>query len=253
MKFSKAVHVSGQTYTRKLDYMVVSALSGLAQSAYKMCGDIRLLASMKEIEEPFGKSQIGSSAMAYKRNPMRSERVCSLARYLIGLPQNCAHTHANQWFERTLDDSSIRRMVLPEAFLAADVILTTCINIADGLHVWPAVIKQRLNLELPFMATEVILADCVKAEVIDKSYMNLFVSTRWLQVSASRKREPATTYSRGFRGIHFAAVHEKLDILVDVRQFVGRARQQVDDFLEDIIAPILANNLLVEIADSVNV
>jgi adenylosuccinate lyase len=135
MGFSKWQHVSGQTYTRKLDFMVLGALSGLAQSAYKMCGDIRLLASMKEIEEPFGKSQIGSSAMAYKRNPMRSERVCSLARYVISLPQNAAQTHANQWFERTLDDSAIRRIVLPEGFLATDVILTTLINIADGLHV----------------------------------------------------------------------------------------------------------------------
>jgi adenylosuccinate lyase len=135
MGFDKWQHVSGQTYTRKYDFMVLGALSGLAQSAYKMCGDIRLLASMKEIEEPFGKSQIGSSAMAYKRNPMRSERVCSLARYVMSLPQNAAQTHANQWFERTLDDSAIRRIILPEGFLAADVILTTLINIADGLHV----------------------------------------------------------------------------------------------------------------------
>jgi adenylosuccinate lyase len=135
MGFTKRLAVTGQTYTRKIDFTVLSCLSGIAQSAYKMCGDIRLLASMKEVEEPFEKGQIGSSAMAYKRNPMRSERVCSLARYLISLPQNAANTHANQWFERTLDDSAIRRIVLPEAFLAADVILTTLINIADGLHV----------------------------------------------------------------------------------------------------------------------
>ncbi len=213
MNFKKAIAVSGQTYTRKLDYMVVSALSGVAQSSYKMCGDIRLLASMKEVEEPFSKNQIGSSAMAYKRNPMRSERVCSLSRYLIGLPQNAAHTHAAQWFERTcvhvclfkvihayytyiitscgaigmastftlthrdptqtfspsssyagtLDDSAIRRMMLPEAFLATDVIVATLIDISAGLHVWPAVIRHHLDLELPFMATEVILMDCVKA------------------------------------------------------------------------------------------
>jgi adenylosuccinate lyase len=135
MGFDKWLSVSGQTYTRKLDYSVLSALAGIAQSAYKMCSDIRLLASMKEIEEPFEKKQIGSSAMAYKRNPMRSERVCSLARYVIGLPQNAAHTHSNQWFERTLDDSAIRRMILPEGFLATDVILTTLHNIANGLHV----------------------------------------------------------------------------------------------------------------------
>lgn len=161
MGFKKWQAVSGQTYTRKLDYKVLSVLSGLAQSAYKMCGDIRLLASFKEIEEPFEKSQIGSSAMAYKRNPMRSERVCSLARYLISLPQTAAHTHANQWFERTLDDSSVRRIILPEGFLASDVLLTTLNNIADGLHVWPAVINARIQAELPFMATEVILMQCV--------------------------------------------------------------------------------------------
>ena len=192
--------------------------------------------------------------MAYKRNPMRSERVCSLARYLIGLPQNCAHTHANQWFERTLDDSSIRRMVLPEAFLAADVILTTCINIADGLHVWPAVIKQRLNLELPFMATEVILMDCVKAGG-DRQELHESIRKHSMAAGKRVKEEGASNdlLERISRDPLFAAVHEKLDILVDARQFVGRAPQQVDDFLEDIIAPILANNLLVEIADSVNV
>jgi adenylosuccinate lyase len=135
MGYDKWIPVSGQTYTRKIDYLVLSALSGLGQSAYKMCSDIRLLASMKEIEEPFGKNQIGSSAMAYKRNPMRSERVCSLARYLISLPENAAHTHCGQWFERTLDDSAVRRIILPEGFLAADVILNTLINIMDGLQV----------------------------------------------------------------------------------------------------------------------
>ena len=254
MNFRKAVSVSGQTYTRKLDYMVVSALSGLAQSAYKMCGDIRLLASMKEVEEPFGKSQIGSSAMAYKRNPMRSERVCSLARYLIGLPQNCAHTHANQWFERTLDDSSIRRMVLPEAFLAADVILTTCINIADGLHVWPAVIRQRLNLELPFMATEVILMDCVKAGG-DRQELHEAIREHSMAAGKRVKEEGASNdlLERISRDPIFASVHDKLDTLVDAKQFVGRAPQQVDDFLDSVIAPILADNSIVEITDSVNV
>ena len=133
MGFDKWLCVSGQTYTRKIDYMVLSSLSALAQSAYKMCSDIRLLASMKEVEEPFGKNQIGSSAMAYKRNPMRSERVCSLSRYLMSLPQNAANTHSNQWFERTLDDSAIRRIILPEAFLSADVILSTLINIAGDI------------------------------------------------------------------------------------------------------------------------
>ena len=125
-----------------------------------MCGDIRLLANLKEVEEPFAKTQIGSSAMAYKRNPMRSERVCSLARYVMGLPNAAANTHANQWFERTLDDSAIRRIVLPEGFLACDVILNLVNNISDGMHVWPNVVKLHVMAELPFMATEVILMEC---------------------------------------------------------------------------------------------
>ena len=160
MGFKKAIAVSGQTYSRKIDFNVLSVLSGVAQSAYKMCGDIRLLANLKEVEEPFAKTQIGSSAMAYKRNPMRSERVCSLARYVMGLPNGAANTHANQWFERTLDDSAIRRIILPEGFLATDVILNLLQNIADGLHVWPNVVKAHVMAELPFMSTEVILMEC---------------------------------------------------------------------------------------------
>jgi adenylosuccinate lyase len=160
MGFSKSIAVSGQTYTRKLDFFILSVLSGIAQSAYKMCGDIRLLANLKEVEEPFSKTQIGSSAMAYKRNPMRSERVCSLARYVMGLPDGAANTHANQWFERTLDDSAIRRIILPEAFLGTDVILNLLDNIADGLHVWPQVVRSHVMAELPFMATENILMEC---------------------------------------------------------------------------------------------
>ena len=160
MGFKKVIPVSGQTYTRKIDFNVLSTLSGIAQSAYKMCGDIRLLANLKEIEEPFAKTQIGSSAMAYKRNPMRSERCCSLARYVMGLPASMANTHANQWFERTLDDSAIRRIALPEGFLAVDVVLTLLADIGNGLHVWPNVIRSHVMAELPFMATEVILMEC---------------------------------------------------------------------------------------------
>jgi adenylosuccinate lyase len=160
MSFQKAIPVSGQTYTRKIEFYILSVLSGIAQSSYKMCGDIRLLANLKEVEEPFSKTQIGSSAMAYKRNPMRSERVCSLARYVMGLPDGAANTHANQWFERTLDDSAIRRIILPEAFLGTDVILTLLENISDGLHVWPEVVRAHTMAELPFMATENILMEC---------------------------------------------------------------------------------------------
>ena len=254
MNFAKTIPVSGQTYTRKIDYMVVSALSGLAQSAYKMCGDIRLLASMKEIEEPFGKNQIGSSAMAYKRNPMRSERVCSLARYLIGLPQNCAHTHANQWFERSLDDSSIRRIVLPEAFLSADVILTTCIDIADGLHVWPAVIKQRLDLELPFMATEAILMHCVKN---GGNRQQLHEAIREHSMAAGERVKEHGAANDLLQRIRqdnmFASVHDKLETLIDARLFVGRAPQQVTEFLLEVIDPILGSNAIMDITDTVNV
>jgi adenylosuccinate lyase len=173
MGFKKAISVSGQTYTRKIDYNVLSVLSGIAQSTYKMCGDIRLLANLKEVEEPFSKTQIGSSAMAYKRNPMRSERVCSIARYVMGLPASAAHTHANQWFERTLDDSAVRRIILPEGFLAVDVILNLVANIADGLHVWPNVVKSHVMAELPFMATEVILMEC-------KYYSIFFLLFFWI-------------------------------------------------------------------------
>lgn len=160
MGFKRAIAVSGQTYTRKIEFFILSVLSGIAQSAYKMCGDIRLLANLKEVEEPFAKTQIGSSAMAYKRNPMRSERVCSIARYVMGLPDGAANTHANQWFERTLDDSAIRRIILPEAFLGTDVILSLLSNISDGLHVWPEVVRAHVMAELPFMATENILMEC---------------------------------------------------------------------------------------------
>jgi adenylosuccinate lyase len=165
MGFPKAIPVSGQTYTRKIEFYILSVLSGVAQSAYKMCGDIRLLANLKEVEEPFAKTQIGSSAMAYKRNPMRSERVCSLARYVMGLPSGAANTHANQWFERTLDDSAIRRIILPEGFLAVDVILNLLENIGDGLHVWPEVVRAHVMAELPFMATENIMMECTYAAV----------------------------------------------------------------------------------------
>ena len=160
MGFAKCVAVSGQTYTRKIDYHILSLLSGIAQSAYKMCGDVRLLATLKEVEAPFAKNQIGSSAMAYKRNPMRSERCCSLSRYVMSLPPSAANTHANQWFERTLDDSAIRRIILPEGFLAVDVVLNLLMNIADGMVVWPKVVEKHVMEELPFMATEVILMEC---------------------------------------------------------------------------------------------
>jgi adenylosuccinate lyase len=186
MGFNKSVAVSGQTYTRKIDYYILSTLSGIAQSAYKMCGDIRLLANLKEVEEPFSKTQIGSSAMAYKRNPMRSERVCSLARYVMGLPDGAANTHANQWFERTLDDSAIRRIILPEGFLAVDVILGLLDNISDGLHVWPEVIKSHVMAELPFMATENILMECKQLACFPSCVCSLYLFIGLTLVTCSR-------------------------------------------------------------------
>jgi adenylosuccinate lyase len=220
--------------------MVLSALSGIAQSAYKMCGDIRLLANLKEIEEPFGKNQIGSSAMAYKRNPMRSERVCSLSRFLISLPQNCAQTHSNQWFERTLDDSANRRIVLPEAFLTADVILTTLANISDGLHVWPAVIKSHIMSELPFMATEVILMQCVKAGG-DRQELHELIRIHSMEAGKVVKEHglPNDLLKRIADDPAFAAVHGSLDKLLDPMLFVGRAPEQVVEFMEECVDPIL--------------
>jgi adenylosuccinate lyase len=162
-----SVPVSGQTYTRKIEYYIMSVLSGISQSAYKMCTDIRLLANLKEIEEPFSKTQIGSSAMAYKRNPMQCERVCSLARYVMtSCTSGASQTHSSQWFERTLDDSAIRRIMLPEGFLAVDVILNLLYSISNGLHVWPAVVAKHVMDELPFMATENILMECKLLEAI---------------------------------------------------------------------------------------
>lgn len=240
MGFENIVSVSGQTYTRKVDYNVLTALSGLAQSAYKMCGDIRLLANLREIEEPFGKNQVGSSAMAYKRNPMRSERVCSLARYLMSLPVNCAHTHSTQWFERTLDDSANRRLVLPEAFLTADIILSTVANVTSGLQVWPNVIARRVAEELPFMATENILMAAVKA---GGNRQDLHEAIRIHSMEAARrvKEEGAANdlIDRIKNDDHFAVIKAQIDELIDARAFVGRAPEQCLDFLNEQVAPIL--------------
>merc|ERR1712157_472522 len=257
MGFSRSIAVSGQTYTRKIDFNVMSILSGIAQSSYKMCGDIRLLANLKEIEEPFAKTQIGSSAMAYKRNPMRSERVCSLARYVMSLPNNAAHTHANQWFERTLDDSAIRRIVLPEGFLATDVILTLLANISDGLYVWPNVIKTHVMAELPFMATEVILMECVKHGG-DRQLLHEAIRVHSMQAGKIVKEQglPNDLLQRIANDPLFETVHSQLDSLVDPNRFVGRAPEQVVEFMDDVVHPILEKYkdlLHVEDVDKVNV
>ncbi|CAM9376611.1 unnamed protein product, partial [Chrysoparadoxa australica] len=257
MGFGRWVPVSGQTYTRKIDYQVTCLLSGIAQSAYKMCGDIRLLANLKEVEEPFAKTQIGSSAMAYKRNPMRCERTCSLARYVMNLPTMAAQTHAAQWFERTLDDSAIRRLVLPEAFLGTDVIVTLLSNIADGMHVWPEALHARVMSELPFMATENILMACVQAGG-DRQELHESIRVHSMAAGMVVKGEgkPNDLMERVKADPAFAAVHDRIDSLVDPNLFVGRAREQVEEFIAYSVAPILETHkdlLTVANKDEVNV
>ncbi len=240
MGFEKSVAVSGQTYTRKADYYVVSVLSGTAQSAYKFAGDLRLLANLKELEEPFGSKQVGSSAMAYKRNPMKSERICSLARYVISLTANPANTHACQWFERTLDDSANRRIVLPEAFLATDIILSTLADIADGLQVWPKVIEADIRRELPFMATENILMAAVKAGG-DRQELHEAIRTHSMEAGRRVKEfgEENDLIRRIKSDTLFAKIANKIDTILDPAKFIGRAPQQVDEFLSEEVRPVL--------------
>ena len=241
MGFDSSIALSGQTYTRKVDFFVLSVLSGIAQSAYKMAGDIRLLANLKEVEEPFGKSQVGSSAMAYKRNPMRSERVCSLARYLMSLPVNSAMTHATQWFERTLDDSANRRIVLGEAFLTADVILSLIANIADGIQVWPKVIEAHIMAELPFMATENILMEAVRAGG-DRQDLHEAIRSHSMEAGKVVKTEgkPNDLIERLAKDPLFAKVAPMFKDILDPKLFIGRAPQQVEDYLNNTVRPLIA-------------
>ena len=254
MGFSRWVPVSGQTYTRKVDFHVLAVLSGIAQSAAKMATDIRLLAHRKELEEPFGKHQIGSSAMAYKRNPMRCERICGLARYVMSLTDNAAQTHATQWLERTLDDSSNRRLSLPESFLATDVILNTAISVADGLVVWPRVIAANIAAELPFMATENILMACVKA---GGDRQDLHEGIRLHSMAAAQQVKeygrPNDLIERIRADARFAAVHASLDSLLEPAAFVGRAPQQVEDFVAGHVDSLLARLKPRAAAEQVNV
>ena len=239
MGFDKTVALSGQTYSRKIDYFVLSALSGIGQSAYKFAGDIRLLANLKEMEEPFEKNQVGSSAMAYKRNPMRSERICALSRYLMNLPLNAAQTHAVQWFERTLDDSANRRLSLPESFLTADIILSLVANVADGVQVWPKVIEKHVMAELPFMATENILMAAVRA---GGNRQELHEAIRRHSMEAGRRVKaegaPNDLLERLSEDPLFAKVSPKFHEILAPSQFVGRAPQQVDDFLREVFGPL---------------
>ena len=212
MGFERRLIVCGQTYSRKVDFDVLSVLASLGVTAHKMATDIRLLANLKELEEPFGKQQIGSSAMAYKRNPMRSERVCSLARFLMNLPANAAQTAAVQWMERTLDDSANRRLVLAEAFLTADSVLSILHNIVDGLVVYEAVIARRIASELPFMATENVIMAMVQRGA-DRQEVHEVIRVHSQEAAAQVKQRGMDNdlIERIRKDAFFAPVHEDLD------------------------------------------
>jgi adenylosuccinate lyase len=239
MGFKEAIPVSGQTYTRKLDSQILNALAGLAESAHKFATDIRLLANRKEIEEPFAKKQIGSSAMAYKRNPMRSERICSLARFVLTMPMNAYMTHATQWMERTLDDSANRRLSLPQAFLAVDAMLELCANVADGLVVYPKVIERNLRAELPFMATENILMAAVRAGG-DRQELHEQIRVHSQAAAQVVKAEGKENdlMERLADDPAFAKVKGDLKSLLDPKQYVGRSPEQVDIFCKEEVAPV---------------
>ncbi|PNI48772.1 ADSL isoform 9 [Pan troglodytes] len=238
--FKRAFIITGQTYTRKVDIEILSVLASLGASVHKICTDIRLLANLKEMEEPFEKQQIGSSAMPYKRNPMRSERCCSLARHLMTLVVDPLQTASVQWFERTLDDSANRRICLAEAFLTADTILNTLQNISEGLVVYPKVIERRIRQELPFMATENIIMAMVKA---GGSRQDCHEKIRVLSQQAASvvKQEGGDNdlIERIQADAYFSPIHSQLDHLLDPSSFTGRASQQVQRFLEEEVYPLL--------------
>ena len=240
MGFASCYPVSGQTYSRKVDTIVLNCLGGIAASAMKMATDIRLLQHLKEVEEPFEKNQIGSSAMAYKRNPMRSERICSLARYVMADVLNPAITSGTQWFERTLDDSANKRLSVPEGFLATDGILDLCLNVTDGLKVYPKVIEKRLRSELPFMATENIMMDAVKAGA-DRQVMHEKI--RQLSMEAGRRVKEEGLDNNLLDLIaadpELCLTREELEKSMDPARYVGCAPHQVDRFLAETVQPIL--------------
>ncbi len=238
--FDYALPVSGQTYTRKLDAQVLAVVAGIASSASKFSVDLRMLQSWGEIEEPFEREQIGSSAMAYKRNPMRAERIGSLARFVMNLEPNANETHAVQFFERTLDDSANRRLVIPESFLATDAILVLWENVASGLEVHPARIRRRLEQELPFMATEELIVRAVRAggdrqEAHERIRQHSIAAGRALKDGAERN----DLLDRLAADPAFGVSLEDLRTTLDPRRFVGRAPQQVDNFLDEVVEPLL--------------
>ena len=240
MGFDKVVPVCGQTYSRKVDYNVLSAIAGLAQSAMKMATDIRLLANFKEMEEPFEKNQIGSSAMPYKRNPMRCERICALSRYLMVDVLNPAITAGTQWFERTLDDSANKRIAMAEGFLAADAILNILLNVSDGLVVYPKVVRSRVMAELPFMASENIMMKAVKKGG-DRQELHEIIRTLSHKATARVKLEGGTNdlIERIAADERIPLTYEEIIKELDPQKYIGRSVSQTEEFIRDVIDPIL--------------
>ena len=242
MGYKGCFAVSGQTYSRKLDAQFVNVLAGIAQSAAKFSNDIRLLQHLKEVEEPFEKNQIGSSAMAYKRNPMRSERIGSLSRYVMVDVLNTYFTTATQWFERTLDDSANKRLSVPEAFLAVDAILNLYANVADGLVVYPKVIEQRLRKELPFMATENIMMDAVKKRGADRQVLHERIRVHSMEASKVVKEQGGENdlLQRIAADDAFGVTLEELEAILQPEKYTGRAKEQTEDFLANDVKQALA-------------
>lgn len=243
MGFEKSFAVTGQTYSRKLDSQVLNVLMQIAESAHKFSNDIRLLQSLKEVEEPFEKNQIGSSAMAYKRNPMRCERIAALARFVMVNSLNPAITAANQWFERTLDDSANKRLAIPQTFLAVDSILNIMVNVTSGLVVYEKMIKRRIDDELPFMATENILMEAVK---MGGDRQELHEKIRQYSIEAGRRVKEEGLDNNLISLIEkdeaFKLNKDKMQELLDARNFIGRAPEQVDEFLSEHVYPVLNSN-----------
>lgn len=246
--FKNIIPVSGQTYTRKQDSRILNVLSAIAQSAYKFSNDLRLLQHLKEIEEPFEKNQIGSSAMAYKRNPMRSERISSLARYVIINALNAPVTASTQWLERTLDDSANRRISIPEAFLAVDAILNIYINIADGMVVYPKMIEKRVMEELPFMATENILMEAVKKGG-DRQVLHEKIRVHSMAAAQRVKSEGLNNdlIERIAQDSAFGLDISELNEVLNPRNYIGRSPEQVEEFIRDYVQPVLEANPVDEI------
>ena len=240
MGFKECYPVSGQTYSRKVDTRVLNVLAGIAASAHKMSNDIRLLQHLKEVEEPFEKNQIGSSAMAYKRNPMRSERIASLSRYVMVDALNPAITSATQWFERTLDDSANKRLSVPEGFLAIDGILDLCLNVVDGLVVYPKVIYKHFMAEIPFMATENIMMDAVK-EGGNRQELHEKIRQLSMQAGKTVKEEGKDNNLVDLIAADpaFGLTKEQIEANLKPELYVGRAPRQVEVFLRDVVRPVL--------------